>query len=54
MWPAWRLYLERYATLRELEAEYSLDDVVEANEVLDAWYEAQEDAAERRKAEQKS
>lgn len=40
IWPCRRLVLERVATLQELETVYSIDDVAEANEALDAWQEA--------------
>lgn len=33
--------IERIASLQELETWYSLDDVADRNEGLDAWHEAQ-------------
>lgn len=33
--------IERIATLQELETWYSIDDVADRNEALDAWHEAQ-------------
>lgn len=41
MWPCHRLVIERIATLSELEAHYSITDVAEVNEALDAYLEAQ-------------
>lgn len=43
---AWRPVLEHVASRREIEEAWSLDDLEEAHEALDAWIEA------RRKAEQ--
>lgn len=37
----WRLVMERVATLREIEEAWSILDVAEANDALDAWIEAQ-------------
>ena len=48
MWPCWRLVKERMATKEELETHWSIDDIVQANEVLDAWADAERRA--RRKA----
>lgn len=36
----WRLVLERIATLREVEEHWSILDVAEGNDALDAWIEA--------------
>lgn len=48
-WPAWRLVVEKIATLRELEdGTYSIDDVADAHEALDVFYEAQGKAQEPR------
>lgn len=41
--------IERVATLQELETWYSINDVADRNEALDAWNEARLEA-ERRKA----
>lgn len=41
VWPCWRLILERVATLEELDRHWSIDDVADANEALDAWKDAQ-------------
>jgi len=40
----WRLYARGLATLRELEEWYSVDDVINANDVLDIEDEAAEQA----------
>lgn len=37
----WRLVLERVATLREIEEHWSILDLADANDALDAWLEAQ-------------
>lgn len=39
-WPAERLMIEGIATLQELETWYSLDDILDRNDALDAWKEA--------------
>lgn len=43
----WRLILERVATLREVEEHWSILDVAEANDALDAWIEAHNQPAPR-------
>lgn len=50
-WPAWRLVLERVATLQEVETYYSLDDVIMAGEALDLKYSAEKEARARAEAE---
>lgn len=40
-WPVWRLIFEGVATLQEVEQHWSIDDVLDANEMLDAKAEAQ-------------
>lgn len=37
-----RLVVERRATLEELERHYSLVDLADVNDALDAWHEAQQ------------
>lgn len=49
MWPAWRLVVEGIATLEELNRSWSLCDMVDANDVLDAWRDAQREANEQPK-----
>jgi hypothetical protein len=39
--------IERIATLQEIEIFWSLDDVMDANEALDAWQEAEALANQR-------
>lgn len=41
MWPVERLVLERVATLSEIETHYSIDDIADKNEALDARLEAE-------------
>lgn len=41
-WPCERLLIERIASLEELEQWYSIGDVADRNEALDAWHEAEE------------
>jgi len=41
--------LERIATLQELETWYSLCDVMDRNEALDAWQEAEREAHQQKK-----
>jgi len=36
----WRVVKEGMATLQEIEAHWSVEDVLNANVVLDAWHEA--------------
>ena len=36
----WRLVVERVATLQEIETAWSIDDLMDANDFLDAWIEA--------------
>jgi hypothetical protein len=43
----WRLVLERIATLREVEEYWSILDVAEANDALDAWIEAHNSSGPR-------
>lgn len=43
----WRPVLERVATLHEIETHWSLDDLLDANDALDAWQEAQAQAQNR-------
>jgi hypothetical protein len=33
--------IERVATLHDLESTWSIDDIADANEALDAWHEAE-------------
>lgn len=40
-WMVWRLWYHKHATLREIEEWYSLDDVLDANDMLDYADEAQ-------------
>lgn len=47
MWPAWRLVAEGVATLTEIETRWSIDDVADANTVLDALEDARARAAKR-------
>lgn len=37
---AWRVILERRATLQEIETHWSVLDLADANDALDAWNEA--------------
>jgi hypothetical protein len=46
-WPGWRLILEQVATLRDLDMVWSINDIADANEALDAWHEAEAAANER-------
>lgn len=39
--------MARRATLQEIETYWSIDDVAEGNEALDAWLEAKATASER-------
>jgi hypothetical protein len=39
--------LEQKATLQELESWWSIDDVADGNEALDAWHEAQAELQRR-------
>lgn len=39
--------LERIATLQELETWYSITDVADRNDALDAWAEAKQEAEEK-------
>jgi hypothetical protein len=52
-WPAERLLQERIATLQELETYYSIDDIMDRNDALDAVSEgrAKADAQARADAE---
>ncbi len=43
-WPCERLIIEKVATLSELESWYSINDVADRNEALDAWAEAEKAA----------
>ena len=47
-WPAWRLWVEKRAQLRELDEDYSIVDVQKGNEVLDAWHRAERLSAKKR------
>jgi hypothetical protein len=47
-WPLWRLVLEKVATKQELDTHWSIDDVADANEALDAQYEAQAEMNQRK------
>ena len=49
VWPCWRLWLEGRATLEDLQSRLSILDVVEANEALDAWKEAEHAAYQKLK-----
>lgn len=40
--------MERVATLQEIDCHWGIDDVVIANEALDAWHEAEADAQKDR------
>lgn len=44
MWPVQRLILEGKASLAEIDTYYSINDVADQNEALDAWHEAQRSA----------
>lgn len=46
-WPAWRLVVERVASLVEVQTQLSLVDVMDANDVLDLWQKAKADAVKR-------
>lgn len=48
MWPAWRLWERGKATREALETTWSIDDVADANDVLDACAEAETAAAKRK------
>lgn len=48
LWPAERLMLKHIATLQELETHYSIDDVCDRNEALDAWEDAEAVAREKK------
>lgn len=50
-WPCWRLVEAKVATLRDLETWWSVDDVFDANDVLDAVAEARAEA--QRQADKK-
>jgi hypothetical protein len=39
--------VEQIATLSEIETHWSIDDIADANEVLDAWHAARARAAKR-------
>lgn len=54
MWPCWRLVKEKLASKQELETVWSIDDVADGNEVLDAWAEAKQRAREKAEAKAKS
>lgn len=41
MWPCYRLVLEGWATLIDVQTRLSFDDVLLANEALDAYQDAQ-------------
>ena len=41
-WPVWRLVTRRIATLHEIETHWSINDLFDANEVLDALDEVQQ------------
>ena len=41
-WPVWRLVTRRVATLQELETHWSITDLFDANDVLDALDEVQQ------------
>lgn len=49
VWPCYRLVtVEKSASLREMEdGTYSILDVLDANDTLDAWRDAEADANER-------
>jgi len=50
----WRLITERVATLQELDAHWTIEDMLKANAVLDMKADIKADAAERaRKAAKK-
>lgn len=44
----WRLVSKQWATLQELETHWSIDDVADANDALDAMLEAEFEAHEKK------
>lgn len=48
-WPVWRLVLEGFATLQEVETHYSLLDVFKANELLDLKRDVERRAGEQKR-----
>jgi hypothetical protein len=44
------LIIERHTTLQEVDVHWSIDDIADANEALDAWQEAAAEAERRRAA----
>jgi len=47
-WPVWRLVVQHVASLEELERWWSIEDVADANEALDATAEAEAEASRRK------
>jgi hypothetical protein len=47
VWPCWRLWAEGKATKEALETTWSIDDIADANDVLDAWHEAESELAKK-------
>ncbi len=43
-WPCERLIIEKVASLTEIETHYSINDLADMNDALDAWQEAQQEA----------
>lgn len=46
-WEVWRVWLSGMATLSEIEKEWTLCDLMDANEALDIKAEMEKEAAER-------
>lgn len=40
-WPVWRLVMAEKATLHEIESHWNFSDLMEANDSLTAWQEAE-------------
>jgi hypothetical protein len=45
-WDVWRVWLSGYATLKEIETEWTLCQLMDANEALDIKQELEAEAAE--------